>query len=85
MNGNLAFKVYNYLTAILILTIIVCYNIGLWPFEENLMNKSYIPSAKAPKYIVVSSLVLGQIMILMLILYILINQHRKISVLFTNV
>jgi len=85
MKGNLAFKFYNYLSAILILTIITCYSIGFWPFEENLMNKSYLPSDTAPKYIVISSLVLGQIMILMFILYILINQHRKISVLFTNV
>lgn len=85
MKGNLAFKVYNYITAIYVILTLIMYNIGVWPFTENLVNKSYLPSGAAPKYLTVSALLLAQVFVFMFVLYILVNQHKKINVLFTNV
>lgn len=85
MKTSLVFKVYNYATALLVIGILVLYNIGVWPFTENIMEKSYLPSGNAPKYLTLSALLVGQCMIFLFVLYILISQHRKINVLFTNV
>lgn len=84
MKGNLAFKIYNYVTAMLVISILVLYNIGIWPFTENLIEKSYLPSGNVSKYLTISALLLGQLAVVLFVVYILINQHRKINILFTN-
>lgn len=85
MKGNLPFRVYNYMTAIYVVLSMIMYNVGVSPFAENIMNKPYLPSAKVPKYTTMSALLVAQLLIFMFVLYILINQHKKINVLFTNV
>ena len=85
MKSSLVFQIYNYATALLVIGILVLYNIGVWPFTENIIQKSYLPSGNASKYLTVSALLFGQCMVFLFVLYILVNQHRKISVLFTNV
>ena len=85
MKTSAVFQVYNYMTALLVITIIILYNIGFWPFTENIVNKSFLPPGNAPKYLTVSALLLGQCLIFIFVLYILVNQHKKFEVLLTNV
>jgi hypothetical protein len=85
MKQNVAFVIYNYVTALIMILVMLFYNIGYWPFTENIVNKSYLPSNSAQKYTTVSALLLGQLFVCVFIMYILVMQHRTIDILFTNV
>ena len=85
MKQNLTFIVYNYISAAIMTIILIQYNIGFWPFEENLINKSYLPSNSVAKYFTVATLLIGQLLAFAFIVYVLVTQHRKINILFTNV
>ena len=85
MKQNLAFVIYNYVSAAVLVLIMILYNIGYWPFTENILNKSYLPSNRIQKYMTVSTLLLGQLLVFLFIMYILISQHNKVEILFTNV
>lgn len=84
MKRNTAFIVYNYISASIIIILMLLFNIGVWPFTENIINKSYLPSNKAKKYVTVSTILLGELLAFSFIVYILISQHKKFDILFTN-
>jgi hypothetical protein len=63
----------------------ILYNIGFWPFTENVLNKSYLPSNKVQKYTTISTILLGQLFVFLFIMYILISQHKNVDILLTNV
>ena len=79
------FALYNYLSAAFIILTLILYNIGFSPFSENLLNKSYIPSNNIKKYLTLTTILIGQLVIFTFILYILITQHKSIDVLLTNI
>jgi len=85
MKRNTAFIVYNYISASILIVLMLLFNIGVWPFTENIINKSYLPSNKAQKYVTVSTILLGELLAFSFIVYVLISQHKKIDILFTNV
>ena len=85
MKQNLAFVLYNYISASVLVLIMILYNIGFWPFTENVLNKSYLPSNKVQKYTTISTILLGQLFVFLFIMYILISQHKNVDILLTNV
>jgi uncharacterized membrane protein YccF (DUF307 family) len=79
------FIVYNYLTALFLVYLMITYNIGFWPFSENLVKKSYLPkNNKVQKYFTVTTLLVFQILLFLFIGYILTNQHTSILMLISS-
>ena len=76
---KLTFITYNYISALILTLIMIFFNIGYWPFTEHLFQKSYLPSNKALKYITGSTILLGQLLVFLFIIYILVTQHKKIG------
>ena len=80
-----SFVLYNYITALLLLFIIATYNIGFWPFTEDILSKSYLPENMIFKVLMLSGVFLGQLLLLLLVLFVLTTQHKSAEILFTEV
>ena len=78
------FIVYNYLTALLLVYLMITYNIGFWPFTQNLVDKSYLPNDKVQKGFTVTTLLVFQILLFLFIGYIVTNQHTSILMLISS-
>ena len=55
-------RVYNWMMLLFVTYTIISFNIGITPFENNIVNKEFLPSNNALKYTSASAMLLGMLL-----------------------